>query len=277
MVLGLSAFYHDSAAALTHHGEILAAAQEERFSRRKGDERLPLNAARYCLGQGGVEPKDLEAVVFYDKPIRKFDRLLSSFIHRAPAGLPLFLSVLPSWFKTKLWTEEIIRSKLKIPQTVPVLFTLHHQSHAASAFYPSPFEEAAILTVDGTGEWTTTAIGLGRRTELKLLQTLDYPHSLGLLYSAFTYYCGFRVNSGEYKLMGLAPYGKPVYKELIEKELIHAEADGSFTLNEKYFNYISGLRMISRRFENSLVVRPCVPTKKPTTSTWTSPHRSRGS
>jgi len=249
MVLGISAFYHDSAAALTHEGEILAAAQEERFSRRKGDESLPLRAIEYCLNHASIKSSELEAVVFYDKPIRKFDRLLASFIHRAPAGLPLFLSVLPTWFKTKLWTEEQIRAMLKLPKTVPVLFTLHHQSHAASAFYASPFEEAAILTVDGTGEWTTTAIGFGSGTQLKLLKTLDYPHSLGLLYSAFTYYCGFRVNSGEYKLMGLAPYGKPVYKELIEKEIIQAYPDGSFTLNEKYFNYISGLRMISRRFE----------------------------
>lgn len=263
MVLGISAFYHDSAAALTDGGRVVAAAQEERFSRRKGDDRFPIHAVRYCLDQAGIPAKDLEAVVFYDKPIRKFDRLVSSFLHRAPAGLPLFLSVLPSWFKTKLWTEEVIRSRLGLPKSVPVLFTLHHQSHAASAFYPSPFEEAAILTVDGTGEWTTTAIGRGSGTRVELLQTIDYPHSLGLLYSAFTYYCGFRVNSGEYKLMGLAPYGQPRYKDLIERELIHAHPDGSFTLEEKYFNYISGLRMISRRFER-LFGRPALrPDQKP--------------
>ncbi len=257
MVLGLSGFYHDSAAAVTENGRILAAAQEERFSRRKGDERFPVQAAAFCLQKAGITAKDLEAVVFYDKPIRKFDRLLASFIHRAPSGLPLFLQVIPTWLKSKLWTEEEIRNKLALDDSIPVLFTLHHQSHAASAFYPSPFENAAVLTVDGTGEWTTTAIGIGKGSDLKLLKTLEYPHSLGLLYSSFTYYCGFRVNSGEYKLMGLAPYGKPRFVDLITENLISSREDGAFVLNEKYFNYVSGLRMISSRFEK-LFGRPAL-------------------
>ena len=254
-ILGISAFYHDSAAALVHNGDIVAAAQEERFTRKKGDESFPLNAAVYCLREAGITPADLSCVVFYDKPILKFDRILASYIHRAPRGLLSFAKAMPVWMKEKLWTEDLIRKDLGYEGDL--FFTEHHQSHAASAFFPSPFEKAAVVTLDGAGEWATTAIGIGEGNRLRLLRKIDFPHSLGLLYSAFTYYCGFRVNSGEYKLMGLAPYGKPVYLDLIEKELVRTSPDGAFLLNERYFGYISGLRMINRRFEK-LFGRPAL-------------------
>jgi len=246
-ILGISAFYHDSASAILKNGEIIAAAQEERFTRIKGDSEFPINSIEYCLKEAGIKSNRLNYVVFYDKPILKFDRILASYIHTAPKGLLSFIKAIPLWLKKKLWLEDLIRKELIYDGEV--LFTEHHQSHAASAFFPSPFKNAAILTVDGAGEWTTTTIGIGKGNKIKLLKKIEFPHSLGLLYSAFTYYCGFRVNSGEYKLMGLAPYGEPKYLSLIEKELIKVASDGSFILNEKYFNYISGLRMISRHFE----------------------------
>lgn len=246
-ILGISAFYHDSAAALIDNGEIVAAAQEERFSRKKGDSSFPSMAVNYCLREAAIGIDDVDQIVFYDKPITKFDRILGSYIHSAPKGWRSFLQAMPLWLKTKLWTEDSIARETGFKKDI--LFADHHQSHAASAFYPSPYEEAAIITVDGAGEWTTTAIGVGRGNRIDLVKKLNFPHSLGLLYSTFTYYCGFKVNSGEYKLMGLAPYGKPVYLDLIKKELITVHNDGSYTLNEKYFGYISGLKMLNGRFE----------------------------
>lgn len=247
VVLGISAFYHDSAAALVRDGDIVAAAQQERFSRRKGDEGFPREAIAYCLQEAGIGIGEVDYVVFYDKPLVKFDRILASYIHTAPKGIRSFLMAIPVWLKQKLWIEELIRKELRYEG--PVLFSSHHQAHAASAFYPSPFERAAILTVDGAGEWNTTTIGRGEKNHITLLKHIDFPHSLGLLYSAFTYYCGFKVNSGEYKLMGLAPYGEPKYVDLIKDHLVKIRDDGSFELNERYFDYISGLVMISRRFE----------------------------
>lgn len=255
-ILGISAFYHDSAAALIEDGRVVAAAQEERFSRMKGDADFPSGAVEYCLAEGGIGAKDLDAVVYYDKPIITFERLLSSYLHRAPFGFPSFAMAMPLWLKSKLWMEDEIRKHL--PGAPEILFSRHHLSHAASAFYPSPFERAAVVTLDGVGEWDTTTIGAGEDRSLRLIKTIRFPHSLGLFYSAFTYYCGFRVNSGEYKLMGLAPYGTPRYADLIRKEIITISGDGSFTLNERYFNYVSGLKMINRRFER-LFGEPALP------------------
>jgi carbamoyltransferase len=267
-ILGISAFYHDAAAALLKDGDIIAAAEEERFTRKKGDSDFPLHAIEYCLAEAGISADRLDQVVFYDKPVLKFDRILASYIHSAPKGLASFLQAIPLWLKDKLWVEDLIQKKLSGPHTRSnprdVLFMEHHQAHAASAFFPSPFQEAAILTVDGAGEWSTTTIGKGKGNQIELLQKIDFPHSLGLLYSAFTYYCGFRVNSGEYKLMGLAPYGKPVYTDLIKRDLITIAPDGSFILNQKYFNYISGLKMISRAFEELFGAKALPPDQKPT-------------
>ncbi len=246
-ILGISAFYHDSAAAIIKDGDIVAACQEERWTRKKGDESFPINSINYCVKEAGITLDQLEAIVFYDKPIVKFERIISSYIHKAPIGLKSFLQAIPLWLKAKLWTEETIRKELNYKGKI--FFTSHHQSHAASAFYPSPFKEAAILTVDGVGEWDTTVIGYGSENNITLIKKICFPHSLGLLYSAFTYYCGFKVNSGEYKLMGLAPYGKPVFLDLIKKELIRIKEDGSYLLNLKYFDYISGLKMINSKFE----------------------------
>jgi carbamoyltransferase len=246
-ILGISAFYHDSAAALLKNGEIVAAASEERFTRKKGDDSFPSNAIDFCLHHAGVTVSDLTHVVFYDKPVLKFDRILAQYIHTAPRGLSSFLKAVPLWLKSKLWTEDTIRKELGFKREI--LFTQHHQSHAASAFFPSPYQKAAIITVDGAGEWTTTTVGVGEDNHIRQLKRISFPHSLGLLYSAFTYYCGFRVNSGEYKLMGLAPYGRPVFLDLIKEKLIQVSEDGSYILQEKYFNYIGGLRMISREFE----------------------------
>ena len=245
-ILGISAFYHDSAAALLCNGTVVAAAQEERFTRKKADSSFPINAINFCLEYAGIEIGNISHVVFYDKPILKFDRILASYLHTAPFGIRSFIKAIPLWLREKLWTEDKIKKDLNYDNDI--LFTQHHQSHAASAFYPSPFNEAAVLTVDGAGEWTATAISYGDGNKLNLLQTLDFPHSLGLLYSAFTYYCGFKVNSGEYKLMGLAPYGTPVYKEKISDNLVNINADGSISLNLKFFDYISGLKMINRNF-----------------------------
>jgi carbamoyltransferase len=260
-VLGISAYYHDSAAAIVVDGEIVAAAQEERFTRKKGDASFPINSIKYCLKEASLDVNKLSAVVFYDKPIVKFERIISSYIHNAPKGIGSFLQAIPLWLKSKLWIEDEIRNKLGFDGKV--LFTKHHQSHAASAFFPSPYDEAAILTVDGVGEWETTVIGMGKGNRITLLKRINFPHSLGLLYSAFTYYCGFKVNSGEYKLMGLAPYGKPVYSDLIKKELIKIKEDGSYILNERYFDYITGLKMINRKFEKIFGRPPLTPDTMP--------------
>ena len=248
-ILGISAFYHDSAASLIKNGEIIAAAQEERFTRKKGDSSFPLNAVKYCLKQTGIKTGRLDHIVFYDKPILTFDRLLASYIHTVPRGLLSFVKAIPLWLRSKLWIEDTVKKELELGKDRDILFAEHHQSHAASAFFPSPFTKAAILTIDGVGEWTTTAIGKGHGNRIELLKKIEFPHSLGLLYSAFTYYCGFRVNSGEYKLMGLAPYGKPRFLNVIKKKLISINKDGSYLLNQKYFKYSYGLKMINRRFE----------------------------
>ena len=249
-ILGISAYYHDSAAALLSDGRIVAAAQEERFSRKKNDERFPRNAAAFCLKQAGLTESDLDAVVFYDKPIIKFARLLESYLAVAPGGWLTFPRALPPWLGEKLNLRGTIRYEMPELRTeAPILFTEHHQSHAASAFLPSPFEEAAILTVDGVGEWATTTVGVGRGSEVEMLKELRFPHSLGLLYSAFTAYCGFRINSGEYKLMGLAPYGEPRYVEAIYEHLVHVKEDGSLHLNLDYFHFLRGLRMTNARFD----------------------------
>lgn len=248
-ILGISAYYHDSAAALLRDGEIVAAAQEERFTRRKNDERFPHHAIAFCLRQAGLTAADLDAVVFYDKPIVKFARLLETCLVVAPFGFKAFLQGMPSWLNEKLNLRKTIREELPgLGDRCQILFTQHHQAHAASAFYPSPFNEAAILTVDGVGEYATTTIGQGVAQHLEMFKELHFPHSLGLLYSAFTAYCGFRVNSGEYKLMGLAPYGEPKYVQTIYDHLIDLKPDGSFWLNLDYFDFPRGLRMTNERF-----------------------------
>ncbi len=248
-ILGLSAFYHDAAAALVSGGRIVAAAQEERFSRRKHDERFPAGAVAWCLRQADLEPGQLDAVVFYDKPILKFARLLESYLAVAPRGWRTFCQVVPGWLGEKLNLRHTLREELPgLRAGCPLLFTTHHQAHAASAFFPSPFAEAAILTVDGVGEWATTTVGRGRGTHLELLKEIRFPHSLGLLYTAFTGYCGFRVNSGEYKLMGLAPYGEPRFADRIRSELLELRPDGSFWLNLDYFAFLHGTTMTNERF-----------------------------
>ena len=248
-ILGISAFYHDSAAALLRDGEIVAAAQEERFSRKKNDERFPKNAVEFCLKFAGLSAGDLDAVVFYDKPITKFARLLESYLAVSPRGITTFPRVLPGWLAEKLNLRKTIRDEIpELRADCRVLFTEHHQAHAASAFYPSPFREAAVLTVDGVGEWATTTVGRGSGSELEILKELRFPHSLGLLYSAFTAYCGFRINSGEYKLMGLAPYGEPKFASAILEHLIDLKADGSFWLNLDYFAFLRSLRMTNGKF-----------------------------
>lgn len=255
-VLGLSAYYHDSAATLLIDGRIEAAAQEERFSRVKHDPRFPRHAIEFCLSHCGYEFDALDAVVFYDKPFLKFERLLETHLARAPLGLPSFLKAMPIWLKEKLYLKLVLDGEFrrlggysKKHPLPPLHFAQHHQSHAASAFFASPFETAAVLCVDGVGEWATTSLWLGRGSELTPLKEIQFPHSLGLLYSAFTQYCGFRVNSGEYKLMGLAPYGRPVYAERIREHLIALREDGSFELNMKYFAYPTGRTMVGKRFE----------------------------
>jgi carbamoyltransferase len=252
-ILGLSAFYHDSAACLVRDGEIVAAAQEERFTRKKHDASFPNHAVMYCLREGGINVKELEYVAFYEKPFLKFDRILHSYLVYAPGGLKSFLMAIPLWIRERIWMKEMIRRELGCD--CKVFFPEHHESHAASAFFPSPFSEAAFLTIDGVGEWTTTSYGVGRDNQVQMLAELRFPHSLGLLYSAFTYFTGFKVNSGEYKLMGLAPYGQPKYFDLILRELIDLKDDGSFRLNMKYFNYGVGLTMTNRAF-NRLFDRP---------------------
>ncbi len=248
-ILGISAFYHDSAAALIVDGRIVAAAQEERFSRVKHDSGFPQEAIRYCLGEAGLDPSELDFVGFYDKPLLKFERLLETYLAFAPSGFRSFVKAMPLWLKQKLHLPREMRKSLDNGYRKRFVFAEHHQSHAASAFYPSPFDEAAILTLDGVGEWTTTSLGRGRGNRIELIRELRFPHSLGLLYSAFTYFIGFRVNSGEYKLMGLAPYGEPRYVDLILEKLIDLKPDGSFRLDLSYFNYCQGLTMTSRRFD----------------------------
>jgi len=245
-ILGISAFYHDSAACLVRDGDIVAAAQEERFTRIKHDSGFPKHAVAYCLGEGGIAAADLDCVVFYDKPILTFDRLLLSYLTVAPRGLRSWLAAMPVWLGKKLHVPKVIRQTLGFEGDV--LFTEHHEAHAASAFYPSPFREAAILTIDGVGEWATASYGYGWGRELYLLKEMHFPDSLGLLYSAFTYFAGFRVNSGEYKLMGLAPYGEPVYRDVILRELVDVKEDGSIRLNLSYFDFVGGLRMTNGRF-----------------------------
>jgi len=247
-ILGISAYYHDSAAALLVDGDIVAAAQEERFTRKKHDHNFPKNAVHYCLRQAGIEPEDLDYVVFYEKPFLKFERLMETYLAFAPQGLGSFLAAMPLWLKTKLHLPGEIRKSLDGRFDRRIVFTGHHESHAASAFYPSPFDEAAILTMDGVGEWDTASIGMGRGNKIELLKTLEFPNSAGLLYSAFTYFTGFRVNSGEYKLMGLAPYGEPKYVDLILDKLVDLKDDGSLAMDMRYFNYCQGLTMTNDAF-----------------------------
>ena len=251
-ILGISAYYHDSAAALVINGQVVAAAQEERFTRRKHDASFPALAIQYCLGAGKIDLSRLDAVVFYEKPFLKFERLLETYLAVAPQGFRQFLIAMPLWLSEKLFQKKLLSRELKVIdpafQESRLLFSEHHLSHAASAFFPSPFERAAILTLDGVGEWTTTAAALGDGNGIELLKEIRFPHSLGLLYSAFTYYVGFRVNSGEYKLMGLAPYGEPVFAKKIRDHLIDLKPDGSFRLNQTYFNYMTGTTMTNARF-----------------------------
>jgi carbamoyltransferase len=254
-ILGISAFYHDSAAALIEDGEIIAAAQEERFTRKKHDARFPAAAIAYCLEEKGIDLGGVDYVAFYDKPLLKFERLLDTYLAFAPRGFQSFRKAMPLWIKEKLFQKELLRKRLRqhangFDWDKRLLFAEHHQSHAASAFYPSPFEEAVVLTMDGVGEWATTSIAIGRGRELDMVKEIHFPHSLGLLYSAFTYYAGFKVNSGEYKLMGLAPYGEPRYAQLIRDHLIDVKEDGSFRLDLSYFDYCTGLRMTSDKFHN---------------------------
>ena len=246
-ILGISAFYHDSAACLVQEGKIISAAQEERFTRNKHDSSFPKHAIHFCLENSGLAGKDLDFVAFYDKPFIKFERILETYLAYAPFGIRSFIKAMPLWIKQKLWIKELFVKELDFDGKI--IFTEHHESHAASAFFPSPFQEAAFLTIDGVGEWTTASYGVGKNNEAHILAEIRFPHSLGLLYSAFTYYTGFKVNSGEYKVMGLAPYGEPRYRDLILSELMDLKEDGSFKLNMKYFNYCAGLTMTNKKFD----------------------------
>lgn len=256
-ILGVSCFYHDSAACLVQDGKIIAAVQEERFTRKKHDFNFPINSIKWCIKEGRITTNDLNFVVFYDKPFIKFERILETSLTYAPTGIRQFVQAMPLWLKQKLWIPDFIKKELDYKGKV--LFTEHHESHAASAFYPSPFREAAFLTMDGVGEWGTTSLGVGRGNNIEMMYYLRFPHSLGLLYSTFTYYVGFKVNSGEYKLMGLAPYGKPKYVDLIFNALIDLKEDGSFKLNLKYFGYCNGLKMTNWRFEKLFAEPPQKP------------------
>jgi len=253
-ILGLSAFYHDSAAALVDDGRIVAAAQEERFSRKKHDAGFPRGAIEYCLGQAGTELADVDYVAFYDKPFLKFERLLETYLAFAPRGFQSFRMAIPLWLREKLFLKQLLRNELRelapnVEWEGRLLFAEHHQSHAASAFFPSPFDEAVVLTMDGVGEWATTSLSYGRGNDLRTLKELHFPHSLGLLYSAFTYYIGFKVNSGEYKVMGLAPYGEPKFAQTILDNIVDLKQDGTFHLDQQYFDYSTGLRMTNERFD----------------------------
>jgi carbamoyltransferase len=261
-ILGISAFYHDSAAALLVDGQIVAAAQEERFTRKKHDHAFPRHAIDYCLREADLEPGQLDYVGFYDKPLLKFERLLETYLAYAPRGFRSFLQAIPLWLKQKLYLGRELNQGLHGAYRKSYVFTEHHESHAASAFFPSPFEEAALLTLDGVGEWATASMGYGRGNKIRLTHELRFPHSLGLLYSAFTYYCGFRVNSGEYKLMGLAPYGKPVYADAILRNLIDLKDDGSFRMDMSYFNYCQGLTMTGDKFHRLFGGPPRKPESK---------------
>jgi carbamoyltransferase len=253
-ILGISAFYHDSAACLIMNGEIIAAAQEERFTRKKHDAGFPNHAILYCLKEADISASQINKVVFYEKPFVKFERLLETYFAFAPKGFKSFAKAIPVWIKDKLFQKSALIRELKLTLDKDIdwsdrlLFSEHHLSHAASAYYPSPFENAAILTLDGVGEWTTTSLAIGKGSKLKVIKEIHFPHSLGLLYSAFTYYTGFKVNSGEYKVMGLAPYGKPRYAELIQEKLITVSEDGSFQLDMTYFDYAAGLTMTNKKF-----------------------------
>ena len=255
-ILGISAFYHDSAACLIKNGEIIAAAQEERFSRKKHDSSFPNDAIKFCLNFARIDAEVIEHVVFYEKPFMKFERLLETYLAFAPKGFASFAKAMPIWIKDKLFQKSVLVKELtatlgsKVNWYERLMFSEHHLSHAASAFYPSPFESAAVLTLDGVGEWTTTSFAIGKGKDLKIVKEIHFPHSLGLLYSAFTYYIGFKVNSGEYKVMGLAPYGKPIYADLIREKLITIHDDGSFQLDMSYFNYATGLTMTNKKFES---------------------------
>ena len=260
-ILGISAFYHDSAAALLRDGEIVAASSEDRFTRKKGDSDFPARAVEFCLREAGIGMKDVGYVGFYDKPLLKFERILETYLGVAPRGYGQFLKAGPLWIKEKLYQDKMLRDALGDWEG-PLLYSEHHESHAASAFFPSPFEEAAILTMDGVGEWATASAGVGRGNDLTLTKELRWPDSLGLLYSAFTYYTGFKVNSGEYKVMGLAPYGEPKYVDLILKELVELREDGSFTMNQKYFNYLAGLTMTNQAFHDLFGGPPREPESK---------------
>ncbi len=259
-ILGISAYYHDSAACILKDGEIVAAAQEERFTRKKHDQNFPLNAIKFCLNESGISSSEIELVCFYDKPFLKFERILETYLSYAPKGLNSFLKAMPLWIKKKLWIKSLIQDELEYHGKI--LFPEHHVSHAASAFYASPFQDAAFLTMDGVGEWATTSYGIGEANKIEILADIKFPHSLGLLYSAFTYYTGFRVNSGEYKVMGLAPYGKAKYKELIYEHLIDVKEDGSFKMDMSYFNYNVGLTMTSKKFNNLFNGLPRKPESK---------------
>jgi carbamoyltransferase len=262
-ILGISAYYHDAAAALVVDGNIVSAAQEERFTRKKNDPEFPRHAVQSCLQQGRLTLAQLDAVVFYDKPVLKFARLLETYLAVAPGGWRTFPTVLSNWLGERLDLRKAIRAELPgLRPDCEILFTAHHQAHAASAFYPSPFDEAAVLTIDGVGEWATTTIGHGRGGEIKMLKELRFPHSLGLVYSAFTDYCGFRINSGEYKLMGLAPYGEPAFADIIRRELLDIKSDGSFWLNLEYFNFLSGTTMTNERFHKLFGGPPRGPDEK---------------
>lgn len=246
-ILGISAFYHDSAACLIQDGKIVSACQEERFTRKKHDSSFPKNAIDYCLQNSGLKGKDLDFVVFYERPFIKFERILQTYLAYAPLGIRSFMKAIPLWIKQNLWIKELIRRQLDFGGKI--IFLEHHLSHAASAFFPSPFKQAAFLTIDGVGEWSTASFGVGKDNNIRVLAEIRFPHSLGLLYSTFTYYTGFKVKSGEYKLMGLAPYGRPKYKDLILSELMDLKEDGSFKMNMRYFGYCTGLKMTNKRFE----------------------------
>ncbi len=267
-ILGISAFYHDSAACLIFNGSIVAAAQEERFTRKKHDSSFPKNAIIYCLNEAGINYREIKNVVFYEKPFLKFERLLESYLAFAPRGFLNFKNSMPLWIKDKLFQKSNLIRELnetfnaKFKWKEKLLFSEHHLSHAASAYYPSPFLDAAILTLDGVGEWTTASIGIGKGNEINIIKEIKFPHSLGLLYSAFTYYAGFKVNSGEYKMMGLAPYGIPVYSKIIKEHLIDIKDDGSFHLNMNYFDYCTNLKMTSKKFDNLFGGPPRIPESK---------------
>lgn len=264
-ILGISAFYHDSAAALVMDGEIIAAAQEERFTRKKHDAGFPANAIESCLALGGITLKDVDYIAFYDKPLVKFERLLETYLAFAPKGFRSFVAAMPVWLKEKLFLKDVLKKELaalggiQLKALPPILFNEHHKSHAASAFYASPFEKAAVICLDGVGEWATSSVWLGEGNELNPQWELDFPHSLGLLYSAFTYYTGFRVNSGEYKVMGLAPYGEPRYVDLILDKLVDLKDDGTFRLDMSYFNYATGLTMTNKKFADLFGAPACEP------------------